>query len=318
MRNTTLHIVTAVANPLRWESRTRLARTAILDWLKEPNVHITLVECAYGARGYELADLASDKVAHIPVRARTLVWSKENMLNIGIARLPQNAKYIGTFDADIHFRKPGWATEILHALQIYPVIQPWKTALDLGPNDSLIQTHISFCSLYHEDKPVVPSGPHFWTFDGGPYAYAHTGYAWAWVRDILDRIGGLFEVGGMGSADHHMALGLVGEAEKSMPAGTSADYRRDVMTWQQRAMTHANKKLGYVPGIIEHQFHGSKKARAYIGRWAMFLKHGFDPLRDLKKNSYGVIEWAGNNPELEREWDNYLRSRNEDANVIEA
>jgi len=103
-----------------------------------------------------------------------------------------------------------------------------------------------------------------------------------------------------------------------MPAGTSADYRRDVMTWQQRAMTHANKKLGYVPGIIEHQFHGSKKARAYIGRWAMFLKHGFDPLRDLKKNSYGVIEWAGNNPELEREWDNYLRSRNEDANVIEA
>jgi hypothetical protein len=41
------------------------------------------------------------------VRATTLAWSKENCLNIGISRLPHDAKYIGTFDANIHFRKPG-------------------------------------------------------------------------------------------------------------------------------------------------------------------------------------------------------------------
>ncbi len=316
MKNATLHIVTAVANPIRWASRTRLAINAILDWINEPQVHVTVVECAYGARPYELADLASDRVTHIPVRATTLAWNKECLLNIGIAQLPQNAKYIGTFDADIHFRKPGWAYETLEALQLYPVIQPWKNALDLGPNDSLIQVHTSFCSLYHDGKPVVPAGPNFWTFDGGPYTYAHSGFAWAWIRDILDRIGGLFELGGMGSGDHHMALGLVGAAEKSMPGSTMPSYRQAVITWQHRALTHANKKLGYVPGIIEHNFHGSKKSRAYVSRWDMFLRHGFDPYRDLKRNTFGVIEWAGNKPELERDWDNYLRSRNEDANII--
>jgi hypothetical protein len=37
---------------------------------------------------------------------------------------------------------------------------------------------------------------------------------------------------------------------------------------------------------------------------------------DLKRNSNGVIEFAGNKPDLERDLDNYLRSREEDANVF--
>lgn len=138
-----------------WRSRDALARAAILDWLKEPNVNVTLVEVAYGARDYVLSDLAHHpRVTHVPVRAATTAWSKENCLNIGVAHLPQCAKYVGTFDADIHFRKAGWAGETVHALQLYPVIQPWKTALDLGPNDELIQTHTSFASI---SMGAVPS-----------------------------------------------------------------------------------------------------------------------------------------------------------------
>src|ERR1039458_1283068 len=103
-----LHIVTAVANPLRWQSRMRLARQAVVAWLKEANVHVTLVEAAYGGRDHELADLAIYPcVTIVPVRASTLVWSKENLLNIGIARLPHDARFIATLDADIFFRKLG-------------------------------------------------------------------------------------------------------------------------------------------------------------------------------------------------------------------
>ncbi len=315
MQNTTLYVVCAVSNPIRWASRIALARAAIAGWLTEPNVHVTIVECAYGARAYDLADMTSARVQHVPVRATTMAWSKENLLNIGVARLPHEAAYIATLDADISFRKAGWATETLHALQFYPVVQPWKTALDLGPNDSLIQTHTSFCSLYQEGKPVVATGPHFWTFDGGYATYSHPGFAWAWTRDILNRVGGLFELAGMGAADHHQALALVGAADKSMPGGTTASYRQAVMTWQQRAVLHANKKIGYVPGILEHSWHGSKAKRGYISRWDLFVKHAFDPNVDLKKNTYGVIEFSGRNSELEREWALYLAQRSEDANT---
>ena len=46
----------------------------------------------------------------------------------------------------------------------------------------------------------------------------------------------------------------------------------------------------------------------------MFLRHGFDPTIDLKRNTWGVLEFAGNKPALEHEWDQYLRMRWEDDN----
>jgi hypothetical protein len=312
----TLHIVTCVANPLLWQSRENLARVAISDWLKEPNVAIYLAECAYGSRGHQLADLAGPRVTHIPLRATTMAWSKENLLNIAISRLPPEARKIATLDADITFRRSGWATNTLNALDLYPVVQPWDKAYDLGPHDEHIQTHVSFASIYRAGGVVAATGPKTWKFNGGYYDYPHPGYAWAWTRTMLDRSGGLFEDGGMGSGDHHMALGMIGKAEASLPGGVTQGYRHAVIAWASRAAAEINGKLGFVHGTIEHPFHGRKIDRGYLSRWDMFLDNGFDPATDLKRNSYRVIEFAGNKPELERDFDNYLRSRNEDANTL--
>ena len=312
-----LTLITCVSNPLRWQSRLALARAAIADWLAEPNVKILLAECVYGARGFDLADLASDRVTHIPLRATTMAWSKENLMNLAMAHLPGDAAKIATIDADVTFRRKGWATETLAALDLYPVVQPWDTAYDLGPHDEHLQTHRSFASVYHSGAPVVPVGGKFWSFDGGPYAYPHSGYAWAWQRASLARIGGLFEDGGMGSGDHHMALGMIGHYEASLPANVTRAYRNAVAAWSARATAEINGKLGFVHGTIEHPFHGRKGDRGYVSRWDMFLAHGFDPSTDLKRNLDRVIEFAGNKPDLERAFDRYLRARAEDVNTLD-
>ena len=101
-------------------------------------------------------------------------------------------------------------------------------------------------------KPVVASGPKFWAFNGGPYAYPHSGYAWAWQRQLLDRVGGLFEYGGMGSGDHHMALGMVGKVDASLPGGVTPGYRNAVTGWANLASNAINGKLGFAYGTIEH------------------------------------------------------------------
>src|SRR5271163_4134003 len=75
-------------------------------------------------------------------------------------------------------------------------------------------------------------------------------------RVARDRIGGVFELGGMGSGDHHMALGLVGAADSSMPDAVGAGYRAAVKVWESRAVAEINGKLGLVHGTIEHPFHG--------------------------------------------------------------
>lgn len=312
-----LHVVTCVSNPLRWQSRLALARAAVADWLKESAVHITIAECVYGSRGFDLASLASDRVTHVPLRATTMAWAKENLMNIAVASLPGSAAKIAFLDADVTFRRAGWASNTLAALDLYPVIQPWDAAYDLGPHDEHLQVHQSFASVWHAGAPVVADRDKFWLFSGGPYAYPHPGYAWAWQRQTLNRVGGLFDLGGMGSGDHHMALGLIGHAEASLPGGVTASYRNAVRAWGNRAAAEINGKLGFVHGTIEHPFHGRKGDRGYQSRWDMFLEHGFDPTTDLKRNTDQVIEFAGNKPDLERAFDRYLRAREEDVNSLD-
>jgi hypothetical protein len=118
-----LHVVTAVANPIRWESRIRLYRDFEQHML-DSGVRLTVVECAYGNRPFELA--GNPHINHVPVRSKTLVWNKENLLNIGFSRLPDDWKYVAWIDADVQFRKDGWPGETVHALQQYDIIQPWS------------------------------------------------------------------------------------------------------------------------------------------------------------------------------------------------
>ncbi len=232
MRSDTLHIVTAVANPIRWKSRIALARSAIIGWLAEPNVAVTLVECAYGGRPYELADLASAARDPCPgARHDARVEQGEPAQHRHLA--PAGRRRVHR-DVRRRHRVPQarLGHEAIAALDLYPVVQPWQNAYDLGPNDFHLQTHTSFASLWHAGKPVVALGPNFWKFQGGPYDYSHSGYAWAWQRRALDLIGGLFEDAGMGSGDHVMALALVGAADRSFPGEVAQAYRKAVMTWQ--------------------------------------------------------------------------------------
>lgn len=311
MKAEKLHVVAARANPLRWKVPDQIYK----EWAEhmlDSGVSLTVVECQYGEREFTCN---LPHVNHIGVRASTWCWSKENLLNIGISRLP-DARYICWSDSDIFFRQAGWATETLHALQNYAVVQPWSEAYDLGPHCEVMQTHVSFCKIFHQGGPVVPEGNKFWKWAGGQYDYPHSGYCWAATRQAIEWVGGLLEIGGMGSGDHHMALALAGRAERSLPGKTSEGYRRHVMRWQERALRHINGNIGYVPMPVDHRFHGRKADRGYVSRWGMFIEHQFDPDEDLKKNAYGVFEWVGNKPALRRQFDLYLRSRNEDINYL--
>lgn len=314
MKASDLYVFTARSNPLYWrQPHANYERFA--KHMLDSGVHLVVVECAYGEEEFACnLHSGNPMFRHIGVRAKTRAWNKENLLNIGVHRTPE-AKYLAWIDSDIIFRNPDWAKEAVQALQHYDVIQPWSDCYDLGPKGEHIAHHKSFCHQFFWDQPLIPKNSKWWQGDGGPYSYPHSGYSWCATRQAFDWLGGLFEMAGMGSADHHCALALVGLADYSMPQGTSAAYREAVKVWEGRALRLINKNIGYLTGTIEHLFHGRKSDRGYLSRWDMFVKYGFDPLADLKRNSFGVIEFCGNKPELRRMWDQYLLSRREDLNA---
>lgn len=309
----TLHVIAVYSNPVRWETRLRLQRDFEQHML-ESGISLTTVECAFGDLPFDLED--HPNINRVRVRSKTMVWNKENLINIGISRLPDDWGYVAWIDADIMFRRKDWAVATLNALQHYDIVQPWTTAYDLGPQGQHLQAHNSFMSQFFAGKPVVPDAAKFWVTDGGYYEYPHPGYAWAATRRTMQALGGLIECGALGSGDHHMATALVGAVVRSVPKNFSPSYLRRIDAWQARALHHLNFNFGAVSGVIEHFWHGKKSDRRYRDRWSILIEHGFCPDVDLKRNTYGVTELAGNKPDLRRAMDHYFRQRNEDANSM--
>lgn len=308
-----LHIVTCVSNPLGWKSRDRNAITAIRSWLEDENVHVTLVESCYGDQSHKFDWLANDRLTVVPVRNKTLVWHKESLLNIGIKSLPDNAEFIGTFDADVAFIGHNWAQRIIDALRANDVVQPWGHAYDLGPNYKTMAKHTSFMRLATTGlRPRQPFDG-YWMHDGVA-VHGHPGYAWAWRKDYLDKITDqqiLFDRGALGSGDRHMAFGLTGHGHESLPHRMHDNYHELVELWGANAFKH-QPRLGYVDLAINHLFHGYKPKREYKSRWHILIDHNFDPLFDVEHNAQGVLEFRGNKPELEAAVLRYFTARDED------
>jgi hypothetical protein len=313
MRTDSLNVITARFNPLSWDTPHRLYREWV-EHMLDSGANLTVCELQYGDRPFICK---MPHINHIGVRAETFCWNKENLLNLAYKSLPKEVQYICWEDSDIRHRNSDWVQETVEALQHYRIVQPWTQCLDMGPNDEVISVHRSFGDLYLHGELVTLEDSHLgWQCTDGAYQYGHPGFSWACRRELLDQAGGLLEVALMGSADYHMALGVLGIAEASLLQHVSDSYRNHILAWQQRASRVVKGRLGAVKGTIEHNFHGHKHNRQYLRRWDMFVKYAFDPATDIQYNTDGVIEWAGNKPQLEEDWREHMQARDEDVQTL--
>ena len=297
-----LTIVTTYFNPIQYDSRQRLY-APFAQHMRDAGMRLLTIECALGDRPFEVT--TPRHPYHLQVRVKSVTWLKENLVNLALRSIAPETQYVGWIDADITFRDPHWATETIHALQHYAIVQPWSDCYDLGPHGEHMEHHRSFASLYRRNAPR-----------GKGYCAWHPGFAWCARRDALDAVGGLFDFGILGSGDAHMAFALIGQVSDSFPGPLSAGYTRELRTWQERARRAFDGNLGYVPGTIEHSFHGRKQDRQYLSRRDIIRTHQLDPDLDVRRNLNGVYELAGNKPAMRDAFDRYFRQRKEDVNFL--
>ena len=307
-----LHVVTTIINPMRYKSRYKLY-SAFENHVKQAGATLTIVEVAFGERPFEVTQ--PNNINHVQLRTNTELWHKENAINLGINRLPMDAKYIAWVDADVEFVRKDWAEETIHQLQHYDFVQMFSHAQDLGPNNEPLAPHTGFGFSYVKGlKPV----------DGYDYCKGwHPGYAWAARRSSLDAVGGLIDFAILGSGDKHMAMGLIGQAGQSLSAANGkfvGPYLDELVRWQDRAEKHIRRNLGYVPGMLLHGWHGKKKDRRYADRWRILMDNKFDPDNDIKCDTYGLWQWNDKSgPDdarmirLRDQVRGYFRARNEDS-----
>lgn len=309
-----MHVIAVISNPVRYKSRYNLYRE-FEKHMGCSGATLWTVEQAFGDRPFELTE--ADDPKDIRFRSFDEIWHKENMINLGIARLPSDWEYVAWIDADVMFGNPDWLTETVQQLQHYMLVQLFSHAIDLGPNQEPMHTHRGFVKGYFDAgfkcpnkfKPPVEYG----YSAGVTGSFAHTGYAWAARREALEAVGGLIDWAILGSADHHMAMALIGETKLTFPQQIASRYQGKILRWEERALKYLKKDIGYVPGTIFHYFHGKKRDRQYTSRWDILLRNQFDPDVDLKRDTQGLYVLTDNNIRLRDEIRAYFRARNEDS-----
>lgn len=274
--DTKLHVIAVISNPCQFARRYILAREFIKRMENEDNIILYIVELAYNNQKYYVTEKNNKR--HLQLRTSIPLWHKENMINIGVRKLlPKTWKAFAWVDADVEFENPSWALDTLKILNgCKDVVQIYSHAVDMDKDNNAMSIFSSFGFQYSKNSPYGGTGINMW----------HPGFAWAMSRKAYEKVGGLYELSILGAGDHNMAFAFLGSSAKSLNMSVTQDYKQSVVDFE----THAKRlRLGYVPGVIRHYFHGSKKNRKYQERWRILVDNKYSPSLHITTDASGLL-----------------------------
>jgi hypothetical protein len=300
-----LHVIATVFNPAGFASRYRLFRD-FEKRMRSADVEFHTIELALGDQPFVVTN--ADDARHIQVRGQDAIWYKENLVNVAIQKLPRDWEYVAWIDADIQFARPDWPEETIKQLQEHAFVQMFTHVLDMGPKYGPVTMQRGFSFRYPDIRAEKQNGKVFpvWPLQGQP------GYAWAARRHEFEAVGGLLDWCVVGGGDYLWATGITGEITTDVTKGLSPAYAQSLYEWQSKCETHVKRNIGCVDDLIVHYWHGRRQDRGYRAREEILKLNNFDPKTDLVRDENGLLQLAGNKPELRDELAAHFESRDED------
>lgn len=307
-------VITTYFNPSGYATRRRNYDLFIAG-IRAAGVMCLTVECVFPGQEFELPE--SPDV--IRVRAKTLLWQKERLLNLAESYLPADIEAVAWIDCDVLFLNRNWPRDLTRVLKKHPVAQMFEFALRMDREGiSEAEPRAESFGAVMTRNPLA--------FRANRYdVHGHTGYAWAMRRSLFRKVG-LYEAAVAGGADHFMSHALfddygfcIQNAMKDDPVQiahlTAWGKRfRQAVVEEMGGDTTANP-LGVVPGQIRHLWHGDLANRKYFLRLRELISYGFNPFTDLVALPGQPLEWSQhmNKPELEKYFGRYFNQRREDG-----
>ena len=308
-------MVMAVFNPAKFSSRGRNARAQQERFRSIRGAILYTAELAYGDAPFEATD--SDNPHHLQLRLEheMPLWHKENLINLAVQRLlPKKFAALGFIDAEVTFENEDWAIEALRQIVAgdSDVVQPYSTVVgstgEVWNSSGLELSNPEF----RMPKDVVE-----WmtTKKGGVMAYS-----WIYSYETWQRIGGYFFDLDLATGNDLITFGAAVNpafVEMYYPRGSgqvywTQDYDKTVQDYITNAWRNAPRvRIGYVPGKMNHESHGSLKNRQYMTmRQATYL---YEPSKHVTYNRDGILVPTADMPAQVKDFFMaYFASRKED------
>ena len=270
----------------------------IMKAFRDEKIPHFVAECVFFDREPEVPG------AHLVLRSNSLMFYKENLLNLLEATVPQQYTKLVFMDGDIIFGAPDWIDQISQKLETTDIIQPFSDACWLYPDNTRIRCKKNSYGFAMSTGSMNESTP--------PNKF-HPGFAWAMKRSIFKAIGGLYDKAIAGNGDVMFAFSLLNDMS---PAYINRYAPCILDTWREyNAKVRALKPtIGYLAMDVYHLFHGLGRNRQYNSRHEIIkekLTKGWDTV--VTKNPQGLYEFKDKG--LSDALHQYFQDRAEDVPI---
>jgi hypothetical protein len=273
-----------------------------------------------------------------------VLWQKERLLNVGFAALPPEVEAVAWVDASVVLVHDDWPAAARAALDRHAVAQGFARLhyLDAEATAALAGGRSAPAALLARAAPerVTPASARLAaergvealvaadveghaTMDipvGATRLPRNPGVAWLARREVLDRLGGLYDRAVVGSGDWLLLLAVLGAARPWLDAVGPLGYgylaRSSYPTWADHAAATVGGDVGWVEADALHLYHGRLADRRYKVRHPDFDALGVDLDADLQLTAAGVWELTPPRPDVVAHVTRYLAGRDEDQGLV--
>jgi len=290
-----MNIITIYYNFSNYKSRYEASSKCVEYFSKISNINFYIVELAYGAQQFVLTN--ENNKNHLQLRCNHPLWHKENLINIGIAKLlPKDWQYVAWIDCNITFENDDFIEKTIMKLQEYDFIQMFGTIKCIN-KPSLhcdILNSFMYCISNNEYSPS-----------------AKPGGAWACTKKGYELIGKLYDKS-LCESDCILAHAL-GLHRNYHMSSKNCSYLNDVNSYVIDIIKQ-QLKVSYVDNIIIYYWHGNQENRKYhLFRHKMISKLNYNP-NDFEYDENGLLIPSKLCPlNITNEFKKYFESRLEDA-----
>lgn len=278
----------------------------ISNYSQRSNLRIVLCEGIYNE---ELPDYSDKIFKHLKFKLKNILWIKENLINLAIKNLPDNAEFIAWSDRDIYFLNPLWVEDTIEKLKIYDVVQPWSEIIHLNSCYNLNYISKRKNNITFSNKSILSAKINH-VNDENKICTA-TGQIWAINKSFYEKIGKINDIEIIGGADSIIANFCILKDDTYEPILNKKTTIKSKNSWISYKEKFKNIKYSYVDGLIIHYWHGSLQDRKYTKRSDILINLDYDPNEDITYDENGVVQFTEKGKRLESPIKEYFISRKE-------
>lgn len=275
--NDTLYLLVSYFNYNSNKSRERNIYSFI-EKNSNSKVKIVVIEAIYNNCN-QLKDLNAEVFLHLKYNVKHPISLQDNLINVGIKKLPADWQYLAWIDSDVIFNNENWADNILKELQDKDIVHCFKEADFLNQDGTSSNFNfLSECYIHVNNIKYLDE-----------HQRSHCGFVWALKRSFYEQIKEIFDYSIIGSNDVVINLLVLKKSLEDyfFNSGYSQEYI-DLVTEYYNRKKEIN--FTFVDNKITHLWHGNINNRNYHLRKNILKKYQFNPKQHIIKNKDGIIE----------------------------